>query len=193
MDRRQQSPASSAASSAEPRPAQGLVSVFTGDGRGKTSAAVGTAVRAAGYGLKVLMVFFMKGPDYTHGEVNALNYFPGITVRSFGERGWSKPGQDNTAHRLKAEEAIEFASASMRSHKYDVVVLDEVISAVAFGLLPVGAMTRFIAEKPAGMELILTGRDAPSEIIEKADLVTEMRNVKHPFDKGIPARAGIDY
>jgi cob(I)alamin adenosyltransferase len=172
MDHREPSSAAKNASSVETRPGRGLISVFTGDGRGKTSAAIGTAVRAAGYGLKVLIVFFMKGPDFAHGEISSLKNISNVTVSSFGARGWAKPGQDNTAHLIKAEEAL---------------------SAVAFGLLPVGSVTRLMADKPAGLELILTGRNAPAEIVGKADLVTEMRNVKHPFDRGVPARAGIDY
>ena len=192
MDHRQNTPAAQA-SPVKPCPRQGLITLFTGDGRGKTTAAIGTAVRAAGHGLRVLVVFFMKGPDFNHGEVAALKKVPNITLRSFGESGWAMPGKDNTAHRLKAAEALSFAAAALSSGNYDVMVLDEAVSAVSFGLLPAEAVTRLMDAKPEALELILTGRGAAVEIVEKADLVTEMRNVKHPFDRGVKARAGIDY
>jgi cob(I)alamin adenosyltransferase len=141
----------------------------------------------------VLVVFFMKGPDFNYGEVAALKKVPNITMRSFGESGWATPGKDNTAHRLKAAEALSFAAAALSSGNYDVMVLDEAVSAVSFGLLPTEAVTRLMDAKPEGLELILTGRGAATDIVEKADLVTEMRNVKHPFDRGVKARVGIDY
>jgi cob(I)alamin adenosyltransferase len=172
---------------------QGLVTLFTGDGRGKTTAAVGTAVRAAGHGLRVLIVFFMKGPDFVHGETLALESVPGITTRSFGAHGWVVPGTDNTEHRLRAEEAFDFASSAVSSGSYDLIVLDEIIGAADFGLLSRASLFRFIEEKPSGLELIMTGRGAFSGLIDAADEVTEMKSIKHPYEKGIVARAGIDY
>jgi cob(I)alamin adenosyltransferase len=177
----------------EPCPRQGLITLFTGDGRGKTTAAIGTAVRAAGHGLRVLIVFFMKGPDFDRGEVAALKTVPNVTLRSFGESGWAMPGKDNTAHRLKASEALSYAAGALSSGSYDVMVLDEAVSAVSFGLLPEDAVTRLMDTKPDGLELILTGRGASAEMMKKSDLVTKMRSVKHPFDRGVPARPGIDY
>jgi len=135
----------------------------------------------------------MKGPDCEHGEIASLRYVPNITVQSFGGRGWAKPGQDNTVHRLKASEALSFAIGAIFSGDYDLVVLDEVITAVGLGLLPADAIARLMAEKPAGLELIMTGRGANPEIIEKTDLVTEMRNIKHPFERGMKGRAGFEY
>ncbi len=172
---------------------QGLITIFTGDGRGKTTAAIGTAVRAAGYGYRVLIIFFMKGPDFTHGEIVSLKNIPNITVKSFGAHGWAKPGEDNKQHILKAKEALSLAVAAIHSRDYDLVILDELISAISFGLISADTVEQVIAGKPESLELILTGRGAPANLIEKADLVTEMCNIKHPFEKGIEAREGIDY
>jgi cob(I)alamin adenosyltransferase len=135
----------------------------------------------------------MKGPDFVHGEISSLKRVSLITLRSFGARGWAKPGQDNAAHKREAAEALGFAAGVIYSQGFDVVVLDEIISAVSFGLLPADAVIRLMADKPEGMELILTGRGATAAMVENADLVTEMKSVKHPLEKGIMAREGIDY
>jgi cob(I)alamin adenosyltransferase len=193
MDGRQQSSLAQNKPAVGARPRQGLITIFTGDGRGKTTAALGTALRAAGHGLKVLVVFFMKGPDFVHGEISSLKRVSLITLRSFGARGWAKPAKDNAAHKREAAEALGFAAGVIYSQGFDVVVLDEIISAVSFGLLPADAVIRLMADKPEGMELILTGRGATAAMVEKADLVTEMKSVKHPLEKGIMAREGIDY
>jgi len=169
------------------------VTIFTGDGRGKTTAAIGTAVRAAGHGLRVLIVFFMKGPDFVHGEVKALQGVSNITMESFGASGWAMPGQDNAVHRGAAEAAVSFAAGAIESGCYDLIVLDEAVSALSFGLLPENALLNLLESRPAGVELLLTGRGASAGLLEKADLVTEMHSIKHPFDLGIAARAGIDY
>ena len=167
--------------------------VFTGDGRGKTTAAIGTALRAAGHGLRVLIVFFMKGPDFAHGEVSAMGTAANITLRSFGAPGWAVTGRDNATHKLKAAEAFAYATDQMASGNYDLVVLDEAINATRLGLLPLESVIRLIKTRPARLELILTGRGAPDELVELADLVTEMKSLKHPFERGITARVGIDY
>lgn len=193
MDHQLHTPAIKNAPCAETLPRQGLVTVFTGDGRGKTTAAIGTALRAAGHGLRVLIVFFMKGPDFIHGEASALGTIPNVTLRYFGSPGWVIPEGDNAAHRLKAQEGFAFAADQVASGNYDLAVLDEAVSAVKFGLLPLEAVIQFIKAKPAGLELILTGRGAPAELTELADLVTEMKCIKHPFERGIAARAGVDY
>ena len=186
-------PATENTSCAETPLRHGLVTIFTGDGRGKTTAAIGTALRAAGHGLRVLIVFFMKGPNFTHGEVVALKTVPNITIKCFGALGWAKPGADNATHKLQAAEALSFVASQMASGGYDLAVLDEALNAVTYGLLSPDALIQIITAKPANLELILTGRGATSEFIEHADLVTEMRNIKHPFEHGIMARAGVDY
>ncbi len=193
MDHRQYAPITARSPRAEAPTRQGLVTVFTGDGRGKTTAAMGTALRAAGHGLRVLIVLFMKGPDFIHGELSALKTVPNVTVQGFGAPGWAQPHGDNAPHRLKAEEALAFSEEKISSGGYDVAVLDEAVSAVTFGLLPLGGIINLVKTRPPGLELILTGRSAPAELIELADLVTEMKSIKHPFERGITARAGIDY
>lgn len=178
---------------AEARLRQGLVTIFTGEGRGKTTAAIGTALRATGHGLRVLVVLFMKGADFVHGEAVALKAIDNITLQSFGAPGWVIPDRDNTAHKIKAAEALAFAADQIASGSYDLAVLDEVISAVHFGILPHQDVLQFIKTKPSGLEIILTGHGASAELMEFADLVTEMKNLKHPFEHGVKARVGIDY
>jgi len=193
MDQQSYTPIIEDASSAAVHPRQGLVTVFTGDGRGKTTAAIGTTLRAAGHGLRVLVVLFMKGPNFVHSETIALRAFANVTLQSFGAPGWAIPGRDNTVHQLKAAEALAFITGQIASQNYDLIVMDEVISAVHFGLLPEEAVVQLIKTKPLGLELIMTGRGATAKVIESADLVTEMKCIKHPFERGIAARAGVDY
>ncbi len=171
----------------------GLVSVFTGDGKGKTSAAIGTVVRAAGHGLRVFIVFFMKGGDYIRGEENILSKLPGITMAGFGQRGWVPKGEVKPEHKEQAGLALDSARHAIHSGNYDLVVLDEVNVAVASKLIESDEVLKLIDDKPRNVELILTGRHADPELIKRADLVTEMLMVKHPYTRGIKARKGIDY
>jgi cob(I)alamin adenosyltransferase len=172
---------------------QGLITIFTGDGRGKTSAAIGTAVRAAGHGLRVCLVFFMKGDLFPHGEMLALANISGITLAAFGQDGWVKREEDNPEHRAQALQAMDYACSAMNSGNFDLIILDEVLSATDWSLLTLSEVVSLLAQKPYNVDLILTGRNAPAELIALADVVTEMQCIKHPFDRGIQARAGIDY
>jgi cob(I)alamin adenosyltransferase len=172
---------------------QGLITIFTGDGRGKTSAAIGTAVRAAGHGLRVCLVFFMKGDLFPHGEMLALANISGITLAAFGQDGWVKREEDNPEHRVQALQAMDYACSAMNSGNFDLIILDEVLSATDWSLLTLSEVVSLLAQKPYNVDLILTGRNAPAELIALADVVTEMQCIKHPFDRGIQARAGIDY
>jgi cob(I)alamin adenosyltransferase len=172
---------------------RGLITIFTGDGRGKTSAAIGTAVRAAGHGLRVCLVFFMKGDLFPHGEILALAKISGITLAAFGQDGWVKRKEINPEHRAQALRAIDYACAAMNSGNFDLLILDEVISATDWGLLALPEVVSLLAQKSYNIDLILTGRNAPAELVGLADVVTEMRCIKHPFNRGIKARAGIDY
>jgi len=171
---------------------KGLIQVFTGNGKGKTSAALGSILRAVGHGLKVFIVFFMKG-KYPYGEFNSLPKLPNVEVASFGLRCLIDRNNINPEEIRQAELALQTAREAMLSGKYDMVVLDEVNVAVYFKLIPLDDVIRLIEEKPPGIELILTGRYAEDTVIERADLVTEMRKVKHPYDKGVKARKGIEY
>jgi cob(I)alamin adenosyltransferase len=174
-------------------PRVGLVTVFTGEGKGKTTAAIGTAVRAAGYGLRVFIVFFFKGKMFTQGEVKALASLPSVKTASFGTSSWVKKGAATTEAIEQARKALEAGMKAVTGGQYDVVILDEIDSAADFGLIKVEDVEKLIYSRPAGVDLILTGRGASKKIIDMADTVTEMVNVKHAYDKGIPAREGIDY
>jgi len=172
---------------------RGLVQIFTGEGRGKTSAALGTIVRAVGHGLRVYIVFLMKGKDYTHGEFNTLTRLPNVTMTSFGQRGWIKKGEVKPEHKEQARLALASAREAMLSSNYDLVVLDEINVAVADKLVEPEEVARLINDKPRNVELILTGRYADPKLIEMADLVSEILMIKHPYTEGITARKGIDY
>ncbi len=171
---------------------KGLIQVFTGNGKGKTSAALGSILRATGHGLKVFIVFFMKG-KYPYGEFSSLPKLPNVEVASFGLRCLIDRNNINPEEIKQAELALQTARQAMLSGKYDMVVLDEVNVAVYFKLIPLDDVIKLIEEKPPEVELILTGRYAEGAVIELADLVTEMMKVKHPYDRGVKARKGIEY
>jgi cob(I)alamin adenosyltransferase len=173
-------------------PRKGLVHVLTGDGKGKTTAALGMVVRALGHGLMVFVAVFMKG-DYPYGEWDFLSQFPGIKIARFGFRTFTDPAHLKPEEIEQANQALTAAREAMRSGKYDLVVLDEVNIAAAWKLVDLDEVIRLIRDKPPGVELVLTGRQADKRLIEIADLVTECVNIKHPYDKGIKARAGIEY
>jgi cob(I)alamin adenosyltransferase len=175
------------------RPQHGLVIVFTGNGKGKTTAAIGTAVRSAGYGLRVYIVFFMKGKMFSQGEVNALANLPNIETAAFGQYGWVSRNSDNSEAREQALAALIRSRDIISGGKHDLVVLDEINSAVDFGLISLEEVIDIVKKKPWNMDLILTGRNAHADIVRMADTVTEMVNIKHAFENGIEARKGIDY
>ena len=171
---------------------KGLVYIFTGDGKGKTSAALGVVLRALGHGLRVHITYFMKG-DYPYGERHILSQLPNVDFASFGSPSFIDPANVKPEEIEQAKRALDDAHQAMFSGNYDLVVLDEVNLAVAWKLIALDEVTRLIRDKPPNLELILTGRQADTELIKAADLVTEMLKIKHPFDKGIKARKGIDY
>lgn len=172
---------------------KGLVQIFTGNGKGKTTAALGTIVRAAGHGLKVFAIFFIKG-DYAYGEYSTLAKLPNVKVASFGLRQFIyKKSGINPEEKAQAEAALATAREALTSGSYDLVVLDEINVALYFNLIELEEVLQLIKDKPPHVELILTGRNADKRLIEAADLVTEMVKIKHPFDKGIKARKGIEF
>ena len=171
---------------------KGLVQIYTGNGKGKTTAAMGTIIRAAGHGLRVLLVSFMKG-DYSYGEYNTLSKIPNVEVSLFGFRNLIDPSNVKPEEKEQAGMALAKAREAVCSGEYDLVVLDEVNVALGYNLIEVDEVIGLIEDKPPAVELILTGRYADNRLIELADLVTEMVKVKHPFDKGIEARKGIEY
>jgi len=170
----------------------GLIQVYTGDGKGKTTAALGLALRAAGHGLRSYVGQFMKGQSY--GELEAARLLgPYLTIEQYGRPTFVHVRRAAPEDVRMAHEGLEKARAAMSSGQYDIVVLDEVCVALYFELLTLDEVLDFLAEKPEGVELVLTGRQAPPEILERADLVTETREVKHPYAQGIQARKGIEY
>ncbi|MGB5932338.1 MAG: cob(I)yrinic acid a,c-diamide adenosyltransferase [Anaerolineae bacterium] len=171
---------------------RGLVQVYTGEGKGKTTAALGLAMRAAGHGLKVYIIQFMKGwPNY--GELKTVGGHPQITLRQFGRPEFVDPDKPEPLDREMAQEALREARRVLTSGSYDLVILDEVNVALKYGLIELRDVLALIEEKPKHLELVLTGRYAPPEVIERADLVTEMREVKHPYRIGIEGQEGIEY
>jgi cob(I)alamin adenosyltransferase len=171
---------------------RGLVQIFTGDGKGKTSAAIGAVIRALGHGLKVYIAFLMKG-DYPYGERSILSQLPNVTMESFGTKGFVDPTNIKPEEKGQAKKALAAARKAMLSGSYDLVVLDEVNLAVAWNLVELDEVLKLIEEKPEGVELILTGRRADSKLVKAADLVTEMLKIKHSYDDGVVAREGIEY
>ena len=172
--------------------ANGLVEVFTGDGKGKTSAALGIALRASGHGLKVRIIYFMKG-DFPYGEQQILSELHNVTFSKFGYETFVDPTNVKPEEKVEAQKALEAAREAMLSLGYDIIILDEVNVAAAWNLIDINDVIQLINNKPKNIELILTGRYADPKLIELADLVTNMVKVKHPYDKGILSRRGVDY
>jgi len=170
----------------------GLVHVLTGDGPGKTTSALGIALRAIGHGYNVYMVMFVKGkPNY--GEILASRMLPGFTIIYSGrEQFLDRKNPDKVDVEL-AQKSLEHAKEVIMSERYDVVILDEINVAIDYGLVRLKDIIQLIKEKPKKVELILTGRRARKELLEYADYVTEMQEIKHPYTKGILVREGIEY
>lgn len=176
----------------------GLVIVHTGDGKGKTTAALGLAMRAWGDGLRVLILQFIKG-GWRCGELNAIAALAKsaaggtIELRQMG-KGFTRKGDvDAAEHQRAAQEALADARAAITSGAWDLVILDEINYAVKFGLLGVSDVLALLDARPQTLHVVLTGRDAAPEVIARADLVTEMHLVKHPFAQGVKAQRGIEF
>ncbi|NLE45943.1 MAG: cob(I)yrinic acid a,c-diamide adenosyltransferase [Chloroflexi bacterium] len=170
----------------------GLVEVYTGDGKGKTTAALGLALRAAGRGLRTYIGQFLKGSHC--GELDSIaKLAPFVTVEQYGLDQFVRAGDVPLDQKVAARAGLARARQVLFSGEYDIVVLDEVTLSVCFGLLSEAELVELVDLKPAGVELILTGRLAPQSIIDRADLVTDMRQVRHPYERGIQARIGIEY
>jgi len=169
----------------------GCVHVYTGDGKGKTTAAIGLAVRAAGHDRWTYIGQFMKGQEY--GELVALEQLPQVTIEQYGDEGCIGKDEVTESHVRHAVAGLARARVAMLSGRHDIVVLDEVNVALWFGLLTEDAVMSLIDERPAAVELVLTGRRAPQSLIDRADLVTEMNEAKHYYNDGVVARKGIEY
>ena len=171
---------------------KGLVQVYTGEGKGKTSAAFGLALRAAGRGFRVFVIQFIKG-GFDYGELYIVKQLPNLELKAFGQGKFVTQIPPSEKDIVLAKEAYALAKRVVESDEYDVVILDEVNVALHLGLLSLEEILNLVKTKPKSVELVLTGRNAPKEIIEIADLVTEMKEVKHPYTKGEKPRKGIEY
>lgn len=173
----------------------GLVHVYTGDGKGKTTAAIGAGVRALGHGWRVHMLQFLKGGDALspYGEVVALARLPGFTVEQLGPPHFVRPGEVREEDREAIRRGLERAREVLTSGDYDLVILDEINVVLQLGLAEVDEVLALLDGKAEGTEVILTGRGAPLELIERADLVSRVEAIKHPFEQGAAARPGVEY
>ena len=174
---------------------KGLILVHTGDGKGKTTAGLGLALRAWGSGLKVLILQFIKG-GWKYGELEAierLGQLDGrIEIRPLG-LGLMRSDEDREKHIRAAAKALQESERMMVSGQYDLIIFDEINYAVKFGLISLDDVLALLDKKPEKLHVLLTGRDARPELIERADLVTEMKLVKHPYQQGIKAQQGIEF
>jgi len=169
----------------------GLIQVYTGNGKGKTTAALGLALRAVGHGMKVLMVQFMKGDP--SGELESSKRLsPHLTLKQIGRKTFISKSNPDPKDLQLAQEGFSLAKKAVQNKEYDIVILDEINVAIDYGLISVKDLLQLMDSKPETVELILTGRNAKREILERADLVTDMVDRKHYYDKGVPAREGIE-
>ncbi|TAK35308.1 MAG: cob(I)yrinic acid a,c-diamide adenosyltransferase [Chloroflexota bacterium] len=172
----------------------GLIVVYTGNGKGKTTAALGLAFRAVGRSRRVFMVQFIKGSQTTGETETAKRLAPDLEIVPMGIGFVPTPAaKRHPKHIAAVQQAWELGVQKAASGDFDVVIFDEINNALSYGMLDPNLVLEFLKHKPEQLDVVLTGRDAPAEIIELADLVTEMREIKHPYQKGLAAREGIDF
>ena len=171
---------------------KGYIQIYTGNGKGKTTAALGQALRASGSGMKTFIVQFMK--DFPYGEIKGIQALGNwVQLEQYGDDGFVIHKRPPSKKDIQfAQLALTQAKNKMFSEKYDIVILDEICVAIYFGLLNINDVISFLKIKPEPVELILTGRYCPQELIKMADLVTEMKEIRHYYSKGIQARKGIE-
>ena len=173
----------------------GLILVYTGDGKGKTTAALGTTIRAIGYNWKILVIQFIKG-SWTYGEMKGIKKLePNVELAVLGKGfvGIVDDKLPRSEHEKAAVEALNYAKEKISSDQYDMIILDEMNVALSLGLIDLTEVKEMLKNKPKRLHLILTGRNAHPDIIEMTDLVTEMKEIKHPYQKGILAQKGVDF
>lgn len=171
---------------------RGRVQVYTGEGKGKTTAALGLALRACGQGWKVLMIQFMKGSaDY--GEIRIAGSVPNLTLIQTGSPDFVRKGKPSENDLKLAAEGMAVAREALKTSPPDMLILDEINVAVDYGLVPLKRVLELIRSRPASLELVLTGRRAHPELIRIADLVSEILSIKHPFAEGVSGRRGVEY
>jgi len=171
---------------------KGLIQVYTGNGKGKTTAALGLALRAVGHEMKVLMVQFMKGNDRSGEVESAKRLSPYFTLVQAGRATFISKSHPDPEDLHLARKGFSIARNAIQNRQYDIVILDEINLAIDYGLLPLNDLLEIMDSKPETVELILTGRNVNEAILERADLVTEMVDIKHYYEKGVPAREGIE-
>jgi cob(I)alamin adenosyltransferase len=170
---------------------KGFVHVYTGNGKGKTTAAIGLGIRAVGEGLKVLMIQFMKGRRYS--ELDALQQIKNFTVVQFGRDEFVSKEKPEQIDIDLARKGFTYAKDIIQKGEYDLVILDEINVAVDYHLISLQEVIQLLKEKPEPLELVLTGRYASPEIIKHVDLVSEILEIKHPYQTGVKSRKGIDW
>ena len=170
---------------------QGLIMINTGDGKGKTTAALGAAIRAAGSGIKVCIIQFLKG-SWKYGELESIKKIPEIEITQMGT-GFTWEKESLEEDRALARKAWDACTQAVLSGTYGMVIFDEINYVLHYGLLDENEVVEFLKKRPAGVHIILTGRNASARIKDIADMVTEMREIKHPFKKGITAQKGIEF
>lgn len=171
----------------------GLIQIYTGNGKGKSTAAFGLALRAAGHGFKVMIIQFMKTGSY-YGEVTAFKKLaPEIEMFSYGKEGFISRRGVSEEDITIAHQALDHANKALQQPDTDILILDEIINAYYFGLLTLTEIIELLDQKPSHVEVVMTGRNAPSELIKRAHLVTEMQEIKHPYKQDISSRKGIEY
>ncbi len=180
----------------------GQVQIYTGNGKGKTTCALGAGLRAAGHGLEVLVISFMKaklawrgnGEDVNYGEFRSIEPIPNFTIVPVGRQSWVDKENPDPIDIQMAQDGLKIAREALQEHRCDVLILDEINVAVEWNLISLEQQMELLALRPDDIELIMTGRYARDEIINAADLVTEMREVKHYFEtKKLPARKGFEF
>jgi cob(I)alamin adenosyltransferase len=170
----------------------GMVHVYTGNGKGKTTSTLGLGLRAAGHGYRVLMIQFMKG-DIKYGELESVKHVPNFDIIQFGRPDFVDKKNPAEIDIKLARDGFEHARNIVSEGKVDLLILDEINVAVEWGLIPKEEVIELVKSRPGKMEMVLSGRYAPQEFIDLADTVTEMREIKHPYMKGIMAREGVEY
>lgn len=170
---------------------KGFVHVYTGNGKGKTTAAIGLGVRAVGAGLRVIMIQFMKGRRYS--ELDALQNLRNFTVVQFGRDEFVSKEKPEQVDIDLAQKGFAYAKEAIQSHMYDVVILDEINVAIEYQLISLSDVLELVNKKPKDLELVCTGRYAPGELVKQADVVSEILEIQHPYHNGVLSRKGIDW
>jgi cob(I)alamin adenosyltransferase len=175
-----------------PMTKKGLVQVYTGEGKGKTTCAFGLAIRMLGHGKKVAIIQFLKGWE-GYGEVAFMGALASVRLERTGRAEFVRPCGPGPEDYAEAERGLALASECIKSGDYDLVILDEVNVALHYGLLSSKTLVDLLKDRPDHVEIVLTGRNAPKSLLDQADLVTEMVNRRHPFDRGVKAREGVEF